>query len=1049
MRTATNDSTIDGDKNHRIQTIAALYENEFSIDSLMELTGFLASETLSGLDEGIRSSWITSKGPGVYLFADESKKKELLSALSDKEIKRYHKQIAEKILQLAKGDISKERAATYHLLRSTNDLKGCQVLSAAGDAYGRTYQDRLALECYGKVIQDLPNTEGKDADHLFVNTIIKYSRIYTGEDDPEWIISLLKKAIRKAEEMGLDEYKSLLLMHIAKNEWFRGRFELAAKYFEDGWKVANSTENAKVINSAIVFKLFFSHWQGRFRDVVAAFETLVPEVDRYPKNRTSLLAALAAGQCYVRCGRVSHGLGMLDSLFKHREKVGDFFGIGQVGNGIGAVLIEIGRLDDAIKYLEKAENTKTEVQTIFTLVHRHIFLSLAYLMKKDIKKSEEHLHKFLALHGNSRMSPYPDNHLLSLSWAMGKEASGRHDALNLSKLIENCVGSQNMSVKGAGYRYLALAEKSLNLPPQKIVQLFQQSLQFYEEAGNVILSAIVRLELAREYQLMGNNDKAREIAEIAAQVLLPVNPDLIPKDLSYLTRSLPNQETVLDKILKLGQEFVTIRENRELVLHILSTSNQITGAERGAIFFLDKGKEPFELKLKASKNISAEDVSLPSFSRAMEIIQKTAASGIGCMMSFPPEDSGSISSGSILSCFCVPMIFKDKIIGVLYHDNCLYKNSIEELDLNVLSFFAAQAAIALDNARAYEEVQRLNEQLIEEKDYFKEQHLKDIQHEGIVGNSQAIRNVFNQVDKVAPEDTTILILGETGVGKELVARLMHQMSKRKEKSFIRVDCSALSETLIVSELFGHEKGSFTGASKRRAGRFELANGGTLFLDEIGNISTEIQVRLLRVLQTKEFQRVGGEETIRSDFRLLTATNNDLQKEVKAGRFREDLYYRLNIFPITVPPLRERQEDIPLLTNYFLKKISTQTGKPLLKVSKKTMDNLVAYSWPGNVRELENVIERGAILSTGSHLNIPQLAADEQRTAARSPRISLEENERRHILWALEETEGKIRGNGGAAELLDIHHNTLRSRMKKLGIKANKRTYMPDTATPIC
>ncbi|MCP4681200.1 MAG: sigma-54-dependent Fis family transcriptional regulator, partial [Desulfobacterales bacterium] len=248
-------------------------------------------------------------------------------------------------------------------------------------------------------------------------------------------------------------------------------------------------------------------------------------------------------------------------------------------------------------------------------------------------------------------------------------------------------------------------------------------------------------------------------------------------------------------------------------------------------------------------------------------------------------------------------------------------------------------------------------------------------------------------------------------------------------------------TLITSELFGHEKGAFTGAVKHRAGRFELANGGTLFLDEIGNIPMEVQNRLLRILETREFQRVGGEETIQSDFRLLTATNENLQEAVKSGRFREDLFYRLNVFPITVPPLRERKEDIPPLAYFFLKNHATRMGKPLEKISKSTMDKLLKYPWPGNVRELENVIERGAILSTGSHFSVPELLMGSVKNPQKTDNMTIEENERRHILSTLEKTGGKIQGKDGAAQLLGIHHNTLHSRMKKLGIIRNSKAFM--------
>ena len=385
------------------------------------------------------------------------------------------------------------------------------------------------------------------------------------------------------------------------------------------------------------------------------------------------------------------------------------------------------------------------------------------------------------------------------------------------------------------------------------------------------------------------------------------------------------------------------------------------------------------------------------------------------------------------------MKIRDEVVGVLYHDNHLIGSNFREEDLEILEYFSALAAIAMDNAEAYEKIQHLNQKLAEEKQYYQEQHLECVHFEEIIGKSKAIFKVLSSVNQVAETNAAVLILGETGVGKELVARAIHKRSLRKDGPFIRVSCSALPESLIASEFFGHEKGAFTGAVNRRIGRFELAHKGTLFLDEIGDISQEIQVRLLRVLQTKEFERIGGKQTIHSDFRLITATNRNLPKAVAEGQFREDLFYRLNVFPIHVPPLRERREDIPLLSQYFLEIYAGKSGKQIEKFFSEDLNRLVAYDWPGNVRELENCIERGTILSTGKIFQLPELNKSFPNRTASSEVVTLQENERRHILRALELTGGKIRGADGTAALLDIHPNTLYNRMNKLGIKAKKKS----------
>lgn len=310
--------------------------------------------------------------------------------------------------------------------------------------------------------------------------------------------------------------------------------------------------------------------------------------------------------------------------------------------------------------------------------------------------------------------------------------------------------------------------------------------------------------------------------------------------------------------------------------------------------------------------------------------------------------------------------------------------------------------------------------------------------EGIIGNSEAIRKVLDHVARVAPTDTSVLIIGESGTGKEQIANSIHQISPRKTRPFIKVNCAALPASLIESELFGHEKGAFTGATERRIGKFELASGGTLLLDEIGEMPLEMQVKLLRVLQEKEIERIGGKTAVKVDVRIIAATNRNLEKEIAEGRFRLDLYYRLNVFPILLPPLRERKEDISPLAYHFVSRYSRKIGKPITDIAPRLLKDLMEYDWPGNVRELEHLLERSILLTNGTvikEIPLPQLVKKERSANAEAPRIkTIEENERDHILAVLKRCNGKIWGAGGAAELLGVPPTTLQSKMKKLGIK---------------
>ena len=363
-----------------------------------------------------------------------------------------------------------------------------------------------------------------------------------------------------------------------------------------------------------------------------------------------------------------------------------------------------------------------------------------------------------------------------------------------------------------------------------------------------------------------------------------------------------------------------------------------------------------------------------------------------------------------------PLLLRDKIVGVVYQDTSLSRGSFRAEDVALVQAFATQMAASLENARAFAEIERLNQKLAGEKDYYQEEtHLSQRSGE-IVYKSPQIAHVVSLAAKVAETDTAVLIIGETGVGKDIVAREVHRRSNRKSSPFIRVDCAALPETLILSELFGHEKGAFTGADKVRVGRFELADGGT-------ELPAEAQAKFLRILQEGEFERIGGTRTHRVKVRVVAATNRNLAREVQEGRFRSDLYYRLNVFPIEVPPLRERLDDIPPLTYFFLSASARKLGKSFPGITQKNMKKLFAYHWPGNVRELKHVVERSAILSPEGDFRVYLPSETGERGIESNEWPCLRDLERDYISRVLNHTGWKVAGSEGAAEMYsgEMHH----------------------------
>ena len=413
------------------------------------------------------------------------------------------------------------------------------------------------------------------------------------------------------------------------------------------------------------------------------------------------------------------------------------------------------------------------------------------------------------------------------------------------------------------------------------------------------------------------------------------------------------------------------------------------------------------------------------------------------MQAFDLEVAKGFLAEGLQSLCCVPLFRPKGPIGVLVLGSTREK-AFQPDDLTLLNQVAAQFAVALENYRAAAEIEGLKQRLTEEKKYLEGEIQAQGQFSEIVGDSAALKKVLDQVATVAPSEATVLILGETGTGKELIARALHRLSRRKDGAFIKLNCAAIPTGLLESELFGHEKGAFTGAVSQKVGRMELADGGTLFLDEVGEIPLELQPKLLRVLQDQEFERLGSNRTIKVNVRLVAATNRDLAQGMALHEFRSDLFYRLSVFPIRVPALRERPEDIPLLIRYFVHKFALRMDRHIETIPKETMKALSAWPWPGNIRELENLMERSVILSDGNVLRVPlSEMGTEGRTLPSLPDPSsdhsLDNAERQHIIRILRETAGVLSGSNGAARRLGVKRTTLQSKMQRL--KITRRDYM--------
>jgi formate hydrogenlyase transcriptional activator len=492
----------------------------------------------------------------------------------------------------------------------------------------------------------------------------------------------------------------------------------------------------------------------------------------------------------------------------------------------------------------------------------------------------------------------------------------------------------------------------------------------------------------------------------------------------------------LKLLLDMTNTLVSNLECRDLFRAVSASIRQVMHCDTVGVWLPDE--EHIHLRQLAmdfpeSKGFVREDSMTPIEGSVLGGVFKSGKPLIVGVMSeqMAPEESPEVRAEALESGCALPLISRGRTVGVLTLASRI-ENSFSPEDVDFLMLAAGQVAIAIENSLAYREIAELKDKLAQEKLYLEDEIRGEMDFEGIVGQSSALRHVLNLVETVAPSDSTVLLLGETGTGKELIARVIHERSRRKDRTMVKLNCAAIPTGLLESELFGHERGAFTGAISQKTGRLELADQGTLFLDEVGDIPIEIQPKLLRALQEREFERLGSNRTKKVDVRLVAATNRDLEKMMENREFRSDLYYRLNVFPIRIPPLRERPEDIPLLVRYFTQKYSRRMQKQIESIPAAAMRRLSSWHWPGNIRELENFIERSVILTPGTALQAPiaELGNNGRNTPVPGTR---ESNERDEIVRILKVTSGRVAGPEGAAARMDIKRTTLISRMKKLGI----------------
>ena len=1013
-----------------------------SIDTLSSIIKTTAVTTLNILEQ-LRKKRIVSEskefGKGYYFLNDSPLRDFIVTTVSLDETRHIIKDILNTCASsVPEGpDRTLALGELYWQLGDTGS--GLEYIKKAADLLYKRGEKEKAAAYYSYALRKfteygLEDTKpGEFLDGILME-FVKAGHLLPLDDQ----VNLLTKAQEVARQH--KEWGTLTKITLSMGQLFRENNQLdqALLYFNDAWKLAEATGDRDTLR-AVVLRISDSlFWKGRISEAIERYEKVVGNLEEFGDDETTLKSGAMLGWCYVICGRVSRGLGMIDAI---RGKAESFhldgaFIFASVVKALS--LMEVRRVSEAESCLEGVLSSTPSIDDHYVLSASYGCLAYACTLKQHYEKAFE-WHKKLSEHMPFMgLTHHTGSYVFEYLYKLEKRGFALED-MNYDSEINRMMDADDLYMKGVVLRYKAIKNiKVRELKGRAFLDL-RKSEKHLKMIGADIELARTWITLGDAYLKEGEVKVALSYLEKAWALFSAIDKSLFPKDL--LVIMMPQEQKVefmTERIISINESLATVRDLSAFLERVINLAMDFSMAMRGAFFNIDQEGKP---RIIASRNLDPMLLKVEQFKLIEELIGIVARRGTEAIMP-GLSDLSSISDEvlktvGIHSFICMPAKLGDHAHGYLYLDNHLGGEAFPDSHLPYVRLLCNQIAIGLSNISIYNEIREMKDRFEEEATFYKREMGIASPMEMIIGQSEAMKTVLGQIQKVAPTDSSVLVMGETGVGKELVAKAIHNLSNRKEGPFIPVNLASLPHELVVSELFGHEKGAFTGANERYKGRFELAHGGTIFLDEIGDLPLSVQVKLLRVLQEGVFERLGSAKPIRSDFRVIAATNKDLLKEIENNTFRQDLYYRLNVFPIRIPPLRERKEDIPLIARYFIEKFSRRMGKRMKSIANDELKKLVEYRWPGNVRELEHFIERAVIVSEREQIKLPNLEQPfevQSRDESQGTSRPLAEMERDYIEGILHTTHWKVSGPNGAASILGLKPTTLLSRMKKLGIK---------------
>ncbi|MGB9499778.1 MAG: sigma-54 interaction domain-containing protein [Dissulfuribacterales bacterium] len=882
-------------------------------------------------------------------------------------------------------------------------------------------------------LKDFPPSPERDA--LFISTTIELANVsfVLGKGFIE-LTETLQRALYAAERIGDRRSMAMINLHLGRLFYFAEQRDTAMSVFEVGKYEAEALGDEDILTQAAEFIGLYYFIQGRFVEAIGYFERAAHSFESEKLGRIiNPSGPLWLSYSAAFLGQFHRAIGILDYYRRVAIEGGDHGLATTLRAVLGIILLGIKKNKEAHFHLsgalQEARRTQNFLAGYFAkggiAFHHYLEGRLKEAWKWVVQNSKEATSAGL-------IRQYASPIVLETLFGAHRKGINETRYLNYPDEFKRIMSEPNIHLRGVALRLNALEMMEKNVDGSAIELELMRSEDYLIQSGDPVQTGKTRVEMARLKLREGDQQDARALAEKARKDFASYMDVFFPDDLrplltieSDLNHYTDSEDQLLGMFIDVIAELSPSADFDYLLSNTVKSTNRYFGAERGGIFWFRRHAPKKGPVLRGPCNLSQADITSKDFRENLTLIFKAFHENRPQVLR---RSESGLNPSRVKAMICVPFEVGGKMRGVLYHDNSYVRDCFDSFRKSQLIQMARWLTSYIDHI--FEFSRRMEQKTSD--------HIGQLElTEGlsIISQSRIMQNILIQTDRIASTDSSVLILGETGVGKELIAKRIHGKSKRKDNPLVIVDPTVIPENLVESELFGHEKGAFTGADRQKKGRMELANKGTLFIDEVGEIPKSIQVKLLRVIEEKTMTRIGGTRSIYSDFRLVAATNRDLAEEVAAGRFREDLYYRLNVIPVTLPPLRDRVDDIPLLARHFLHRFASKYNHQGLLLSPEHESMLTAYNWPGNVRELQNVMERAVLLSTDGHLHLDLPSEKLIKTNNQFDDLPfLDELQRRYIQYVLNKTNGKLSGPGGATEILGMKRTSLYNRMRKLGLR---------------